>query len=83
VNGGGTSTLSPRTLLTERLTRVAEDAVTYRVTVHDPVTWVLPWTLEFPLRRDSKHTLFEFACHEGNYSLRNILSAELAQRAGK
>lgn len=83
VNGGGTSTLSPRTLLTERLTRVAEDAVTYRVTVHDPVTWVSPWTLEFPLSRDSKHTLFEFACHEGNYSLRNILSAELAQRAGK
>lgn len=76
-NGGGT-VLSDRARITERLTRVVGDALQYRITVEDPVTWVRPWTMAFAWRLDPVHTLFEFACHEGNRALRHMLSAENA-----
>jgi hypothetical protein len=76
VNGSGTPTLSPKTILKERFTRVAENVLDYQITVHDPVTWVVPFTIRFPWYRDQNHTLFEFSCHEGNYAMRNILAAE-------
>jgi hypothetical protein len=83
MNGGGVPTLSPRTVLTERFTRRSVDVLSYRLTVNDPGTWVSPWTVEFPWRRDASHTIFEFSCHEGNLAMRNILSAELTEAAGR
>jgi hypothetical protein len=59
----------------ERFTRTAENVITYEATVDDPQTWVKPWTLRIPLLRSSDPQLFEYACHEGNYAMRNILSA--------
>jgi hypothetical protein len=52
----------------------------YEFTVDDPLTWVRPWTVQFPMTRSSD-PIYEYACHEGNYSLRNILGA--ARKAEK
>jgi hypothetical protein len=59
--------------LVERLTRTDADTLEYTYTVNDPETWTKPWTVSIPLRR-SNLPLYEYACHEGNYSMRNILS---------
>ena len=59
--------------LTERFTRAAPDVLLYAVTVDDPTVWTRPWTYEIPMRR-SEHPLYEYACHEGNYGLHNILA---------
>ena len=61
--------------VTERFKRVADDLLIYEATVDDPQTWVKPWTLRLPLARGKDSHLFEYACHEGNYAMRNILSA--------
>jgi hypothetical protein len=58
--------------LTERFTRVGKDRVDFRLTVEDPTQWVQPWTAAFTMRT-SEGPLVEYACHEGNYGLRNIL----------
>ena len=51
------------------------------VLVDDPRTWTRPWKVAFPLRRDNSYVLYEYACHEGNYALQNILrSARAAER---
>ena len=52
----------------ERFTRTAPDTVTYEITLTDPTTWTRPWTAMMPLRQ-RKESLFEFACHEGNYHI--------------
>jgi hypothetical protein len=57
----------------ERFTRVSEDKIIYRFTVDDPTTWTAPWSAEIPLLA-TKGPLYEYACHEGNYGMPNILS---------
>ena len=59
--------------LVERLTRTADDTITYRVTLSDPATWVASWTAEMPLRR-REEAIYEFACHEGNDPLTDMLA---------
>ena len=63
--------------LVERFTRVDADTLLYEFTVNDPVTWTRPWTVQFPMTR-SPEPIFEYACHEGNYSLPNILAGARA-----
>ena len=63
---------SPDMKLTERFTRTAEDTLTYRFTVDDPKVWTRPWTAEVPWKKGIG-PIFEHACHEGNYSLTNLL----------
>ena len=58
--------------LTERLTRVNADTMRYEYTVTDPATFTRPFTAAIPLRK-SDVPIFEYACHEGNYGLLNIL----------
>jgi hypothetical protein len=71
---------NPETLrLIERFTRVASNKVMWAVTVDDPKTWTRPWTFAVPLTMDDGEPIFEYACHEGNYGLRNILSAARAE----
>jgi len=66
--------------MTERFTRVGADRVTYEVTINDPTTFTRPWTLGVPMKIDPAQTqIFEYACHEGNYAMRNILSAARAE----
>ena len=59
--------------LVERFTRVDADTLLYRFTVTDPDTWERPWSVELPMQR-SELPIYEFACHEGNYGLENILA---------
>jgi hypothetical protein len=66
--------------LTERYRRVDADTVRYEVTVIDPSTFARPWTAALSLRNDpGLPDVFEYACHEGNYAMRNILSAARAE----
>jgi hypothetical protein len=59
--------------LVERFTRLDADTLEYRFTVEDPTTWTRPWTVAYPMIR-TDGPIYEFACHEGNYGLRGILS---------
>jgi hypothetical protein len=77
VNGGG-ARHSDRIKITERFTRVADDTIDYSMTVDDPLTWEQPWTMQFPLKRDDDYGMYEYACHEGNYAMANILSGHRA-----
>ena len=61
--------------LIERFQRITPKLVNYTVTVEDATTWTRPWSFSFPLTEDDGEPIFEYACHEGNYGLRNILSA--------
>jgi hypothetical protein len=63
--------------LTERFTRIDEDTLRYQFTVDDPATWTRPWSAEVPWKKTTG-PIFEHACHEGNYSLYNILSGARA-----
>jgi hypothetical protein len=68
--------------LTERFQRIAPDKVRWTVTVDDPATWTKPWTFSLPLTADPNPVpLYE--CHEGNYGLKNILSAARAEEQQK
>ena len=75
---------NPQTLtITERFTRISPDKVRWSVTLDDPKTWTRPWTFSMPLTADP-NPLPLYECHEGNYGLRNILSAARAEeRRGK
>jgi hypothetical protein len=73
----------------ERIQRTADNYLTWTVTFDDPGEWVKPWTAEIPLRH-SDDAMFEYACHEGNYSEQGILAgaraadaAEAAQKSSK
>ena len=59
--------------LVVRLTRVDADTLEYRLTVTDPETWTSPWTASVPMQRTDV-PMYEYACHEGNYGLYNILA---------
>jgi len=59
--------------LTERISRIDADTLSYEFTINDPHTWPRPWTAQFPLTKEP--VLYETACHEGNYGMANILSA--------
>ena len=59
--------------LTERFTRVADDRIHYSFTVDDPEIYSQPWTAEMPMTT-LEDQLYEYACHEGNYSLPAILA---------
>jgi hypothetical protein len=64
--------------LIERFTPVAPDTVLYEFTMDDPATWVRPWTVRIPLTRTDER-MYEYACHEGNYGLYNILAGARAK----
>ena len=59
--------------LVERFTRVSPEILMYEATVNDSSVWTRPWTYEVPMQRNDQ-PLFEYACHEGNYGLYNILA---------
>ena len=71
--------------VTERITRVDADTLNYEFTIDDPTTWVTAFSGEFPMRRlPGDELLYEYACHEGNYSMEGILGGERTlELAGK
>ncbi len=67
--------------LVERFTRVGPETLEYEVTVEDPTTWTRPWTVMIPLKK-SEDAIYEYACHEGNYSMESMLGGARLQEAG-
>ena len=68
--------------VTERFTRTADDMIDYKFTVEDPATWDKAWTAEAPLAK-TEGPIFEFACHETNYGISNILAGARAEEKTK
>ena len=75
---GGVTTAGLR--LVERFTRASNDTLMYEVTIEDSNAWAHPWTYAIPMRRNDQ-PLFEYACHEGNYGLYNILAGARMKEA--
>jgi hypothetical protein len=66
--------------VTERFSRIDSSTLRYQFTVDDPVVWTAPWSGELPWPATAER-VFEYACHEGNYAMGNILrGARLAER---
>lgn len=63
--------------LVERFSRPDVDTLLYEFTVDDPTIWTRPWTAVVPMTR-SDAPIYEYACHEGNYAMANMLSAARA-----
>jgi len=79
-NGGGARHSEALTIV-ERFTMADANTLLYEATIDDPHTWTRPWKIAFPWKRDTgpNYSMFEYACHEGNYALRNILSGARAE----
>ena len=78
INGGGTRH-TENMVLTERITRIAPDRLYYEATFDDPETWTAPWTVGYPIVDKPTYQVYEYACHEGNYGMTNILSGARAK----
>jgi hypothetical protein len=68
---------SPALHVIERFTRISDDTIVYRFTIDDPATWTKPWSGETLIRKTAG-PIFEYACHEGNYGLVDILAGARA-----
>jgi len=64
--------------LIERFTRADANTLVYEVTLDDPATWTKPWTVMVPMAK-SEGDVYEYACHEGNYYMANMLRGQLAE----
>jgi hypothetical protein len=74
---------SGRVHVVERFTRTGPSTITYRATVDDPETWAVPWTVEVPFTATTDR-LFEYACHEHNYSMElSLRGARADEKAAK
>jgi hypothetical protein len=62
-----------RLSVVERFTRVSADTIQYEARIEDPEIYTQPWKVAFPLTRDAGYRIFEYACHEGNHAVPNIL----------
>lgn len=71
VNGASGDSLR----VVERLTRISPTQVEWTVTFEDPKTWTRPWTYSYPMTVNDEKPIFEYACHEGNFGMANLLSA--------
>jgi len=75
---GNTLPTSRELKIVERITRVDATTLQYQATVTDPATWTRPWTVSLPLKSHPEYGMFEYACHEGNYAMKHILSGARA-----
>jgi hypothetical protein len=72
---------SEKLTITERFTPVDANTLRWEIRFDDPDTWEQSWAYGMPLKRDSEHAPYEYACHEGNRGLANILSAARSEEA--
>ena len=80
LGGNGNGAVHSESLrLVERLGRIDADTLRYEFTVHDPETYTQPWTVAFDLDSRPGYEIYEYACHEGNLGLANMLSAARAE----
>ena len=68
--------------LIERFTRVDADTVRYEFTIDDPSTFTKKWTVAIPMARTDEQ-IYEYACHEGNYGMVNLLKGARVQEQGR
>src|SRR5436190_6538999 len=71
--------LSDEGVLIEKFTLADANTLDYRMTINDPKVYTAPWTLRLPIPREESYGLFEYACFEGNYAMRNLLSGSRAE----
>ncbi len=83
VNGDGGPPYSDDMKLTERFTRVSANTINYELTVDDPKTYTATWKVAFPITHEPGYQLFEYACHEGNMAMHNMLSTARSEEAKK
>jgi len=67
----------------ERFTRTGDKTMDYRITIIDEKTWTKPWTILMQLEKNDNYQFLEYACHEGNYAMSDILSGMRAEEAAK
>jgi hypothetical protein len=67
----------------ERFTRTSDKTMDYRITVVDEKTWAKPWTILIQLEKNDDYQMIEYACHEGNYAMSDILSGARADESAK
>jgi hypothetical protein len=72
--------VSEQAVITERFTRIDEDTIEYELTHDDPVVFTAPWTAKLTWRMDPEYGMFEYACHEGQYMVRDYINASRAER---
>jgi hypothetical protein len=77
LTGRGLPSITPNGKVTERFTLVAPDTLLYQFTVDDLATWTAPWSGEFHMQRTTG-PMFEYACHEGNYGIVDVLTSARA-----
>jgi hypothetical protein len=65
--------------IVERFTRTDHDTMQYEITIDDPANYTSPWKVAYPLARDDKYQMFEYACHEGNRAIELILGGAREQ----
>jgi hypothetical protein len=70
---------SEKLKVTERFTPLNANTIRWEIRFDDPNTWEQSWAYAMPLKRDAEHAPYEYACHEGNRGLANILSAARAE----
>ncbi len=78
-NGGGFQSEDMK--LTERFTRVADNTINYELTVDDPKTYTAAWKVAFPITHEPGYQIYEYACHEGNMAMRNMITGTIAEKA--
>ncbi len=78
---GSRSRQSEGQRIVERFTLVGPDMLRYSIKMDDAETYTAPWTAAFPFNRDDDYLQFEYACHEGNYSVPNALGGARAEEA--
>ena len=73
MNGINFALLTDQLHIVERFARIAPDKLSYDATVIDPGTWAVPWTMHVTFPLDPNYELYEYACHEANYGMADIL----------
>jgi len=79
MNGLNFALLTDQLKITERFTRTAADKLSYEAKIEDPGTWARPWTFHVDYPLDPTYELYEYACHEANYGLQDILKGARLQ----
>jgi hypothetical protein len=71
--------VSDEGVLIERFTLADANTLDYRMTINDPKVYTAPWTARIPIPREEEYGLYEYACHEGNYAMPNLLAGSRAE----
>ena len=80
IPGGIRWPVSERMKTTERFTRLNDNTILYEMKVEDPLIMVQPYTVRYPIRLDNTYEWWEYACHEGNRTIRDYINASRAER---